>query len=102
MWSEQALIQAFYADPDAATDALERILADDQVTGRLFFVFSLEEVTRGIGIHTPYWDWRAEVDIEVDLEQEVVQRLRELVKEFGFSDEVSEDWPYTAETKEET
>lgn len=101
-WSEKTLIQAFYAHQDAATDILARLLADDQVLGRRFFVLSIEEVTRGVGIHTPQWDWPAEIDIEFQLETEVVERLRNLVEESEFSTVVSEDWPYTTETKERT
>jgi len=55
----------------------------------------------GVGIHTPKWNWREVVDIEVGSELEVVHRLRELVKESRFSDGVSEDGPYTAGRKEE-
>lgn len=101
-WSEVTLIQAFYADSDAAADVLARILADDQVPGRRFFVLSLTEVTRGVGIHTPQWKWKEEIDIEFELDTEVVERLRNLVEDSEFSTVVSEDWPYTAETKERT
>lgn len=101
-WSEQTLIQAFYADPDAATDTLERFLTDDQTRKKRLVLQSIKFVTWGLGIPTPGWDWRAELDVNVELEDEVVERLRGLVEENNFSDEVSEDWPYTAEKEEHT
>ncbi|WP_338739400.1 hypothetical protein [Haloplanus salilacus] len=94
-WSEQTLIQAFYADPGAATDILEGLLADNQMHQRRFFLHSLKEVTRGIGIHTPQWDWNAEIEREFELEDDLVKRLRTVVADSEFSNEVSEDWPYT-------
>lgn len=99
-WSEYTLMQAFYADQAAATDTLARLLEDEQVPHKRFFVLSLKEVTRGVGIHTPEWNWRAELDVEVELEEEIINRLRNLVAEFGFSDVVSDEWPYTAETED--
>jgi hypothetical protein len=94
-WSEQTLIQAFYADPAAATDILDGLLSDTQTHQRRFFLHSLKEVTRGIGIHTPQWDWNAEIEREFELEDDVVKRLRTVVADSEFSNEVSEDWPYT-------
>lgn len=100
-WSEQTLIQAFYADPDAATDTLEQILADDQTHRKRFFVLSLKNIKFDVNIHTPGWDWRAELDVDVELEPEVIGRLRDLIAEHNFSNEISEDWPVTAEDEED-
>lgn len=95
-WSEQTLMQAFYADPAAATDILDGLLSDKQTHQPRFFVHSLKEVTRGIGIHTPQWDWNAEIERDVELEDDIVKRLRTVVAESEFSNDVSEDWPYTS------
>jgi hypothetical protein len=86
-------VQAFYANPAAATGVLDGLLSDAQTHQWRFFVHSLKEVTRGIGIHTPQWDWNTEIESEFELEEDVIKRLRALVEDSEFSNEISEDWP---------
>jgi hypothetical protein len=102
------LEHAFYADQDAAVDALEALVRDDSIDGglgnpdgmgtsyRRFFldcVYGLQ--TDDYWPSTPrYWDWHEELDDAFELDEAVEQRIRDLVAETGFDADLPDDWTF--------
>ncbi|EMA55870.1 hypothetical protein [Halococcus salifodinae] len=100
------LEHAFYADQNAAVGALEALVRDESIDGTLprlnraempYRRYLLDSV---FGLKTDddypkmprYYDWTEEFAYSFDLDETVERRIRELVAETGFDDNLSEDW----------
>lgn len=101
-----ALEHAFFADQNAAVGALEELVRDESIDGTLprlnradmpYRRYLLDSVyglkTDGYYPQMPrYYDWPEEFAYSFDLDETVEQRIRGLVAETGFDDDLSEDW----------
>ena len=98
------LEHAFYADQHLAMDLLERIADDDSIretlthpSGQISETRSLLDAPAGaVSGFSPtiprYWDWDEEMDYEFELNDDVEQRIRDLVAEKGIDDNLSSNW----------
>jgi hypothetical protein len=101
-----SLEHAFYADQEAAVDALERLVTgesldgtlprprrDDISDGRYLLdcVYGLK--TDDYWPTTPrYWNWHEELAYTFELDETVERRIRELVAEMGFDADLPDEW----------
>jgi hypothetical protein len=97
---------AFYADQHTAIDALERLVLDEPIEGKLSWglgddipytrylldcVYGLQ--TNDSWPTTPrYWRWHDELDYAFELDATVEQRVRDLVVDAGFEGSLPDDW----------
>ena len=98
------LEHAFYADQQSAIDLLERIVHDDSIQeripyrrGRISETRSLLDAPAGaVSDFSPtiprYWDWEEQLDYQFELDDDVEQRIRNLVTTNGLDDELPSDW----------
>jgi hypothetical protein len=98
------LEHAFYADQHLATDLLEQIARDDSVQqsvqhprGQLSETRNLLDAPAGaVSDFSPtiprYWDWDEVVKNQFKLDEDVEQRIRELVTEKGIHNDLPTDW----------
>lgn len=100
------LEHAFYADQNAAVGALEALVRDESIDGTLprmnradmpYRRYLLDSVyglkTDGYYPQMPrYDDWPEEFAYSFELDGTVEQRIRDLVAETGFDDDLPEDW----------
>jgi hypothetical protein len=98
------LEHAFYADQHLATDLLERIARDDSIQeqishprGQMSETRSLLDAPAGaVSDFSPtiprYWDWDEVVKDQFELDEDIEQRIRELVTEKGINDDLTSDW----------
>jgi hypothetical protein len=110
LWVGEALEQAFYADQQAATDVLERLVADDDlsftwpphpdegVDSDRFFLATVADVDDVDGGAAPeeylprFWDWRSEFDYRFQWAPATRRRVRQLVVDRGLDEELPDDW----------
>ena len=98
------LEHAFYADQHLAMDLLERIARDDSIQERITYARGQISETRNL-LDSPagavsnfsptiprYWDWNDELDYQFELDEDVEQRIRDLVAEEGIDDGLPSDW----------
>lgn len=98
------LEHSFYADQHLAIDLLERIARDDtiqytitQPRGEVSEIRYLLDAPAGaVSDFDPtiprYWEWEEELDHEFELDDDVEQRLRDLVIEEGIGNDLPTDW----------
>jgi len=98
------LEHAFYADQHAAIKVLERIIHDDSIqktmqhpTGNISEARYLLDAPAGaVSDFWPmmprYWDWNEDLGYTFELDEDVEQRLRDLVVEEGLDTDLSDDW----------
>ena len=98
------LEHAFYADQHLAMDLLERISRDDSIQERITYsrgqiseIRNLLDAPAGaVSDFSPtiprYWDWNDEEDYQFELDDDVEQRIRNLVAEEGIDDGLPSDW----------
>ena len=98
------LEHAFYADQHLAMDLLERISRDDSIQERITYsrgqiseIRNLLDAPAGaVSDFSPtiprYWDWNDEEDYQFELDDDVEQRIRDLVAEEGIDDGLPSDW----------
>lgn len=98
------LEHAFYADQHSAIDLLERLVHDESIQETLSYPAGEITETRqfldapagAVTEFTPtiprYWDWHDEFDYEFQLDDDVEQRIRDLVIEDGIDDDLPDDW----------
>lgn len=102
------LEHAFYADQYAAIDALERLVRDESIEGSIPR-FQREDASYrrylldcAYGLQTDdywpkmprYWAWYEEFDYTFELDETVEERIRALVVEIGFDDDLPDDWTF--------
>ena len=101
-----ALEHAFFADQYAAVEALEQLVRDESIDGTLaranraampYRRYLLDSVyglkIEGYYPRMPrYDDWHGEFAYSFELDETIEERIRELVIETGFDDELSADW----------
>lgn len=107
IFSTSAVLEhAFYADQHAAVEALGELAtatADEgaishhregtSTYGRYLLGCVYGPATEGYWSTTPrYYDWHEEFDYTVELDESVEQRVRDLVAELGFDDQLPRDW----------
>jgi hypothetical protein len=103
------LEHAFYADQHAAVDLLERIIHDDSIQHEIAYR-SGEKITEArYLLDAPagaasdhfwptiprYWDWHDDLAVNFELENDVEQRIRNLVREEGLENDLPQDWELT-------
>jgi hypothetical protein len=101
------LEHAFYADQQLAMDLLERIARDDSIQERIAHPRGQMSETRSL-LDAPagatsdfdptiprYWEWQKELEYEFVLDDNVEQRIRQLVTENGLDDDLPSDWEVT-------
>lgn len=98
------LEHAFYADQHLAIDLLERIARDDSIQHTIPHPrgevsetrYLLDAPAGAVSDFTPsiprYWEWQEELDYEFELEDDVEQRIRQLVTEHGIDNDLPSDW----------
>jgi len=98
------LEHAFYADQHLAMDLFEQIVRDDSIdrslshaTGQISETrFLLDAPAGAVSDFEPtiprYWDWQTELDYEFELDEEVEQRIRDIVTEQGIDADLPNDW----------
>ena len=98
------LEHAFYADQQLAIDLLERIARDDSVQHTITQPrgaisetrYLLDAPAGAVSDFTPtmprYWEWQEELSDEFELDDDVEQRIRQLVAEHGIDDDLPSDW----------
>jgi hypothetical protein len=98
------LEHAFYADQYLAIDLLERIADDSSIQftipqprGEISGVRYLLDAPAGaVSNFTPtiprYWEWQEELNYGFELEDDVEQRIRQLVREHGFDTDLPTGW----------
>jgi len=101
-----ALEHAFYADQHAAVEALETLATETADQGSLqhhregtvtYGRFLLDAVygiaTDGYWPTTPrFYDWHEEFEITAELDEAVETRVRDLVVDLGFEEQLPRDW----------
>jgi hypothetical protein len=79
-WVMGVLKHVTFADPEAGVDLLERLLQSPDVVEDLLFVRSLEALSEQDFPDFPqYWEPRSELDYEVELSDDVYERLLSVV-----------------------
>jgi len=98
------LEHAFYADQHTAIEVLERIIHNDSIqrtmqhpTGEISETRYLLDAPAGAASDfwptmPRYWDWHEELEYSFELDEEVKQRLRDLVVEEGLDTDLPDDW----------
>ena len=98
------LEHAFYADQHLAMDLLEQIVHDDSIerslphtTGEISEArFLLDAPAGAVSDFDPtiprYWDWQKELDYEFEMDEDVEQRIRDIVTEQGIDSDLSDGW----------
>lgn len=98
------LEHAFYADQQLAIDLLERIVRDDSIQHTITQPrgevsetrYLLDAPAGAVSDFDPmiprYWEWQEELDYEFELDDDVEQRIRQLVAEHGIDDDLPSDW----------
>jgi hypothetical protein len=98
------LEHAFYADQQLAIDLLERIVRDDSVQHTITQPrgevsetrYLLDAPAGAVSDFDPmiprYWEWQEELNYEFELDDDVEQRIRQLVAEHGIDDDLPSDW----------
>ncbi len=98
------LEHAFYADQHSAMDLFEQIVRDDSIdrslphtTGQISETRFLLDAPAGVvSDFEPtiprYWDWQTELDYEFELDEDVEQRIRDIVTEQGIDADLPDDW----------
>ncbi len=98
------LEHAFYADQEAAVQLLEEISTDDAIdmtlphpSGDISETRYLLDAPAGIASDfSPtiprYWEWQEELDYQVELDDQIEQRIRDLVIENGIDQNLPADW----------
>jgi hypothetical protein len=98
------LEHAFYADQQLAIDLLERIVRDDSVQHTISRPrgevsetrYLLDAPAGAVSDFDPmiprYWEWQEELDYEFELDDDVEQRIRQLVAERGIDDDLPSGW----------
>ena len=98
------LEHAFYADQYLAMDLLEQIVHDDAIerslphtTGEISEArFLLDAPAGAVSDFAPtiprYWDWQDELDYEFELDENVEERIRDIVTERGIDTDLPNDW----------
>ncbi len=98
------LEHAFYADQQLAIDLLERIVRDDSVQHSITQPrgevsdtrYLLDAPAGAVSDFDPmiprYWEWQEELDYEFELDDDVEQRIRQLVAEHGIDNDLPSDW----------
>jgi hypothetical protein len=101
------LEHAFYADQHSAMELLEQLVNDESIqetlpyrSGEITGLRYLLDAPAGtVSEFTPtmprYWDWQEEFDYEFALDEGVEQRIRDIVTEQGFDDDLPNDWDIT-------
>jgi predicted nucleic acid-binding Zn-ribbon protein len=100
------LEHAFYADQHTAVDLLERIIRDESIHHEIARRPSEEMTAARYLLDAPagaasnhywptmprYWDWQDDLGFVFELDDDVEQRLRDLVKEHELGDDLPHDW----------
>ncbi len=98
------LEHAFYADQQSAIDLLERIVHDDSIQEQLAYRRGQISETRSLldapagaaSGYSPtiprYWDWEKQLDYQFELDDDVEQRIRNIVTTNGLDEELPSDW----------
>ena len=98
------LEHAFYADQHRAIDLLERIVHDDSIQHRIPYRrgevsetrYLLDAPAGAVSEFSPtiprYWDWEEELDYQLELHDNVEQRIRQLVTKNGLDDDLPSNW----------
>ena len=101
------LEHAFYADQQSAVALLEQLVTDESVqqtvpyrSGEISGVRYLLDAPAGaVSDFTPtiprYWEWQEVLNYEFTVDEEVEERLRDIVIEAGIDDELPPDWTIT-------
>jgi hypothetical protein len=101
------LEHAFYADQGAAVELLEQLIRDDSVqhslsypTGEMSEARALLDAPAGAASDFEptiprYWDWQDDLGYTFEMEDEVEQRVRDLVIETGLDDDLPSEWEIT-------
>lgn len=107
LWVGQTLEQAFYADQESATDPLEQIVRDDDISftwpsnnqesvdANHFFLSTVAHLNSDDKEYLPrFWEWRDQFDYSFEWESETQNRIRDLVEESGVSEPLNEPWTF--------
>ena len=98
------LEHTFYADQHLAIDLLERIVHNDSIQETISRPhrevsdtrYLLDAPAGAVSDFDPtiprYWEWQEELDYEFILDDDVEQRIRQLVAEHGIDDDLPSDW----------
>ena len=98
------LEHAFYADQQLAIDLLERIARDDSIQRTLSYStdqiseirYLLDAPAGAVSDFTPtmprYWEWQDDLGYEFEVNEDVEERIRQLVAEHGIDDDLPSDW----------
>jgi predicted nucleic acid-binding Zn-ribbon protein len=98
------LEHAFYADQHSAVELLEKLVNDESVQQTLPYRsgkisgtrYLLDAPAGAVSDFEPtiprYWEWQEELDYEFELDDDVEQRIRQLVAEHGIDDDLPSDW----------
>ncbi len=98
------LEHAFYADQQLAIDLLERIVRDDSIQHTISRPrgevsetrYLLDAPAGAVSDFDPmiprYWEWQEQLDYEFELDDDVEQRIRQLVAEHGIDDDLPSGW----------
>ena len=85
-------------------DLFEQIVRDDSIdrslshaTGQISETrFLLDAPAGAVSDFEPtiprYWDWQTELDYEFELDEDVEQRIRDIVTEQGIDADLPDDW----------
>jgi len=95
---------SFYADQYSAVELLEQLITDESVQQTLPYRsgeisgarYLLDAPAGAASDFEPtiprYWEWQEELDYEFELEDDVEQRIYQLVTEHGLDSDLSSDW----------
>lgn len=98
------LEHAFYADQHLAIGLLERIVRDDSIQQRVPYPggeisetrYLLDAPAGAMSDFSPtiprYWDWEEELNYQLELHEDVEQRIRKLVTENGLDNDLPNNW----------
>ncbi|WP_367175747.1 hypothetical protein [Haloarcula rubripromontorii] len=98
------LEHAFYADQHSAVELLEQLVNDESVQQTLPYRsgdisgprYLLDAPAGAVSDFTPtiprYWEWQKEFDYEFVLDEDVEQRIRDIVADKGIGDNLPTDW----------
>jgi hypothetical protein len=98
------LEHAFYADQQSAVALLEQLVTDESVQQTLPYRsreisgvrYLLDAPAGAVSDFTPtiprYWEWQEALNYEFTVDEEVEERLRDIVIEAGIDDELPPDW----------
>ncbi|GAA0451968.1 hypothetical protein MUK72_16210 (plasmid) [Halococcus dombrowskii] len=103
------LEHAFYADQHTAVDLLERIIHDESIHHEIArrpsekiteARYLLDAPAGAVSDHywptmPRYWDWHDDLAVDFELEDDVEQRIRNLVREESLENDLPQDWELT-------